>query len=119
MKYLYLVILWTLWCFIHSAMISLTVIEYLKERFGEYFKYYRLFFNLFSIITLVPLIIYSNTLKGPTIFVWEGYLISIQIILILIVAVLFISGCFKYDMLYFFGISQIKSGKFARTIARA
>ena len=111
MKYLYLIILWTLWCFIHSAMISLNVVEYLKSRFGEYYKYYRLFYNLVAVITLIPLVLYSKSLYGPALFVWEGYLIYIRIILAVTVAALFISGSFKYDMLILLGIRQIKSGK--------
>ena len=117
MKYSYLIILWTLWCFIHSAMISLTVVEYLKNRFGEYYKYCRLFYNIISVITLIPLILYGNTFKGQILFVWEGYPIFIRIILAVTVAGLFISGSFKYDMLSFFGIRQIKSGKFSSLLS--
>lgn len=111
MEYLYLIILWTLWCSIHSAMISLTVVEYLKNRFGEYYKYYRLFYNLVAVITLIPLGLYSKSLNGPVLFVWEGYLIIMQIILAVTAAALFVSGSFKYDMLTLLGIRQIKSGK--------
>ena len=111
MKYLHLIILWTLWCSIHSAMISLTVVKYLKNRFGEYYKYYRIFYNLVAVITLIPLVLYSKTLNGSVLFVWEGYLIFIRIILAVVAAALFISGSLKYDMLNLLGIRQIKSGK--------
>ena len=57
MEYLALIILWGIWCAIHSGMISLTVNDYLKNRLGSYCKFYRLFYNLVALITLIPLIL--------------------------------------------------------------
>lgn len=111
MKYLYLIILWILWCVIHSGMISLFVVKYVKNRFGRSYKYYRLFYNLAALITLIPLIYYSQSIKGPIIFIWKGHLTIIQIFLAAIAIALFTAGCLKYDMLHFIGMRQIKSGK--------
>ncbi len=111
MKYTALIILWIVWCAIHSGMISLTFKEYLKNRFGSYYKFFRLFYNLVSLITLIPLILYSQSLKGPVLFRWEGYMAFVQFFLLAIAITLFIAGGLKYDMLQFFGFRQIKSGK--------
>jgi len=59
MEYLALIILWGIWCSIHSGMISLTVTDYLKNRSGKYYRFYRLFYNLVALTTLIPLILYS------------------------------------------------------------
>ena len=119
MEYLALIILWSIWCAIHSGMISLTVNEYLKNRLGSYYKFYRLFYNLVALTTLIPLILYSLSLKGLVLFRWEGHMTIVQIALLIIVMSLFISGGLKYDMLQFLGIRQIKSGKSHSTLSKS
>jgi protein-S-isoprenylcysteine O-methyltransferase Ste14 len=100
-------------------MISLTVTDYLKKRLENYYKFYRLFFNLVAFTTFLPLLFYSKSLKGPVLFRWEGYLTIIQIALLIIVISLFISGGLKYDMLEFLGIRQIKTGKSHYTLSES
>ena len=119
MEYILLIILWIIWCIIHSSMISLTVTGYLKKRLGSYYKFYRLFFNLFALATLIPLILYSLSLRDRVLFRWEGSMIIIQIALLIIVLSLFITGALKYDMLRFLGIRQIKSGKSFSTLSES
>jgi methanethiol S-methyltransferase len=92
-------------------MISLTINDYLKNRCGRYYKFYRLFYNLTAFITLIPLILYSQSLKGSVLFQWEGYMIFVQFLLIAVAITLFVAGALKYDMLQFLGVRQIKSGK--------
>ncbi len=110
MNYLILVALLSIWCTIHSGMISLTVTDYIKNRFGRYFRFYRLFFNLLAVTTLIPIILYGKTLKEQLLFRWEGYLIILQVFLLITSVLLFISGGRKYDLLQFLGIRQIKTG---------
>jgi methanethiol S-methyltransferase len=111
MKYIALIILWIIWCSIHSGMITLTFSSYIKNRFNRYYRFYRLFFNLVALATLIPLILYSISLKGPVLFQWQGYMIVVQLFLLAIAMVLFVEGGLKYDMLQFFGIRQIISGE--------
>ncbi len=100
-------------------MISLTFNEYLKNRFGRYYKFFRLFYNLVALITLIPLILYSQSLKGHVLFRWEGYMTFVQFLLLAIAITLFIAGGLKYDMLHFFGVRQIKSGKFHSALSES
>ena len=111
MDYVVLSILWSAWCVVHSAMISLTVNDWLKTRLASWYRFYRLFFNLVALTTLIPLIIYSRSLTGPVLFRWEGYMTIVQIALFIIVTSLFISGGLRYDMLRFLGIRQISNNK--------
>ena len=117
MKYTILIILWIIWCTVHSGMISATVNEYLKVKLGMYFRFFRLFYNLVALITLLPLIIYTQRFKGVVLFRWEGYLVIVQFILIAISITLLISGVLKYDMFQFVGIRQIISGKSYSTLS--
>ena len=120
MEYFTLILLWCAWCTIHSGMISSSVVNYLKNKLGSQYKYYRLFYNLVSLTTLIPLIVYNSALKkGPVLFHWQGFLTIIQIVLLIIVLSLFISGGLKYDMLQLLGIRQIKSGKLHATLSES
>ena len=59
LKYLYSVLGWVLWCTLHSGLISITVTEYAKRQLGSGSRFYRLFYNIISLVTLLPLLYYS------------------------------------------------------------
>jgi protein-S-isoprenylcysteine O-methyltransferase Ste14 len=98
-------------------MISLTVTNYLKDRLGSNYRFYRLFYNLIALITLIPVSLYSASLTGQVLFRWDGFGLIFQSILVIAALVLFISGAMKYDMLQLFGIRQIKSGNSHSTLS--
>ncbi len=115
-KYIILILLLIIWCAVHSAMISISVTEYLKRRMGTMFCYYRLFFNFIALLTFIPIILYSSSLTKEPVFYWEGYLSICQILLLLTAAVLVFLGARSYDAFQFLGISQIREGKIHRTL---
>ena len=98
------------WCVLHSAMISLSVTEYFKKRLGPAFRFYRLFFNLIAIMTLIPVAIFAYSIKTQVIFEWNGYWRIGQVILLGTAILLFILGGRKYDVRQMLGIKQIKEG---------
>lgn len=103
----YLVVCWILWCVLHSLMISQTAVSNLKERFGGLFRYYRLLYNLVSIITLIPVLIYAHSQNGNALFAWSGVWRPVQLALVLSALVLFYAGGRHYDLGQFMGIRQI------------
>ena len=111
MEYFALIIFWITWCATHSGMISLTVKDFLKSRLGSYYRFYRLFYNLVALTTIIPLVFYSQSLKGLVLFRWEGYMTIVQGALLIIVIALVVPGCLKYDLLQLFGFKQIRYGK--------
>ena len=110
MPYLLLALLWIAWCAIHSGMISLTTTEYLKRRLGAGYRFHRLFFNIFAVVTVFPLFAYTESLQGPVVFRWQGLLAGVQVLLLALSAVLFLAGAWQYDLLQFCGIRQIPTG---------
>jgi hypothetical protein len=108
MEYVILAFLWTAWCSVHSGLISLPVTAFLKRRLGNGFRYYRLFYNGFSVITLIPIVLYGYSIQTEALFRWEGTFRVLQILLLLVSAYLFVGGARHYDALQFFGIRQIK-----------
>lgn len=111
MRYLFLVILWVVWCTLHSLLINLTVTEWLRKRFPYGFRFYRIAFNMIAVITLVPVLLYATTIKVSPIIAWEGWWRSVPILLGVIAMFFFISGARRYDFLQLIGLRQIKDEK--------
>jgi len=108
MQYFLLVIFLSCWCMLHSALISLSVTDYLKKHLGNRFRFFRLFFNLISLATLAPLVWYGFKLRSAPFFEWSGYLKPVQIILLGLGLFLFLAGARHYNGWIFFGIKQIR-----------
>jgi protein-S-isoprenylcysteine O-methyltransferase Ste14 len=108
-----LALLWIAYCVVHSALISITVTDFLKRALGDRYRFYRLFFNIFSVTTLVPLLMYSHSARWKTepLFTWDGYVRVIQYCLTALGAVLAITGARHYNMFQFVGIQQILKGR--------
>jgi methanethiol S-methyltransferase len=109
-KYLYVVLVWVLWCTLHSALISITVTEFAKKKLGGSFRFYRLFYNVVSLVTLIPLVYYSHMIREAQVFRWEGSLVIVQVFILVVSIYLFVSGGRHYSWARFLGISQVKAG---------
>jgi len=117
--YLILALLITSWCFLHSAMISLTVTHYLKQKVPDKYCYYRLFFNFIALLTLIPVIWYKYSLQTEVVFNWSGYLVVVQVVLICTGILLFFLGAKKYDFRRFLGLSQLNETQSSRGITQS
>ncbi|MCJ7499549.1 isoprenylcysteine carboxylmethyltransferase family protein [bacterium] len=111
LEYIYLALLWTIWCAIHSLLISRVVVSRLKERYGDRYRFYRVFFNLVSIVTLVPVLIYSNSLRGDPFFSWSGAWRPVQLFLAMGAIALFYTGGKHYDLWQFLGVRQVRENE--------
>jgi protein-S-isoprenylcysteine O-methyltransferase Ste14 len=116
-KYLYAVLGWVLWCTLHSALIFTTVTDFAKKKLGGGFRFYRLFYNVVSLVTLIPLVYYSHTLREAPVFRWEGPLGIVQVFLLAVSVYLFVAGGKHYRWVRFLGISQIKAGRAGSSLA--
>jgi methanethiol S-methyltransferase len=110
MEYFILGFLWILFCALHSGLISITFTNFIKQKIGDSYRFYRLFYNIFSIVTLIPVLIYNASIKQPPFFVWNGYLLPIKYTLLFVGILCFVMGARRYNFAQFAGISQIKEG---------
>jgi len=110
MKFLFLIAFWTAFSFLHSFMITPAFTDFLKKRTGTYYRYYRLFYNLFSFLTLSPVLIYSYHIQEKPFFTWQGYLLPLRYLLLLSGLWIFYAGSRHYNMRTFLGINQINEG---------
>jgi methanethiol S-methyltransferase len=116
-KHLVVVALWIIWCFVHSLMIAPVVTNRLKDKFGDHFRFYRLFFNTVALATFCPLALYSLKLKGEPVFVWDGGLVVVQYGLLSLSVLLFLAGARHYSLLSFLGLVQVREGESSRTLS--
>jgi len=115
--YLFIALLWILWCGLHSTLITKTVTDYAKNKLGYQYRFYRLIFNTISLITFIPLLYYSISYRGPLVFGWEGSLMIVKYFLLAMSIYLFIAGARHYSMSQFIGIHQIKTGQTDQTLS--
>ena len=109
MRYVFLALIWVVWCFCHSALISVRVTGYLKKRLGDRFRYYRFVYNAFSLLTLIPVVLYSDSLRSEPLFAWDGAWRAVQISMLSASVFFFIAGARQYDGLSFLGLRQLRS----------
>lgn len=107
MEYFLLAVLWALWCVLHSLLISVRVTSFLKHRFGDGYRYYRVIFNLLAVLTLVPVLLYGRTLAGEPVMSWDGAWRLVQAPALGLALWLFAAGALTYDLRQLLGIRQI------------
>lgn len=101
------IFLWLLWCFLHSLLISRTVIKTVQARLPKIMPWYRIGYNLFSLITILPVVMYTRSLPGDPVFIWDGWMILLRMVLLLMAFWLFWGGARQYDMDVFLGLRQL------------
>lgn len=106
-NHMILVLLAVVWCSLHSWLISVSFTTYLKNKLGLHYRFYRLFFNGFALVSLAVVIWYRYLIRGDIIFDWQGYLRIIQIAMIVLGVILFLLGTQKYDARRFIGLTQL------------
>jgi protein-S-isoprenylcysteine O-methyltransferase Ste14 len=103
--------MWIAYCTIHSLLIADSVKEGAEALLKDRIRYYRLFFNVLSIILLVPVVLYSMGIESQPVFRYRGLWILIQVILLTGGVILFYLGGRAYDMKEFLGLRQIGEGE--------
>jgi protein-S-isoprenylcysteine O-methyltransferase Ste14 len=102
-----LAFLWTVWCFLHSLLISRSFAAMMREIWGRRYAYYRATYSIFSLLTLIPVIYYQLSLEAKVVFAWPGYWKILQYGMYTAAFLLFYSGLRVYDIQYLLGIRQI------------
>jgi protein-S-isoprenylcysteine O-methyltransferase Ste14 len=110
-QYTLLIIVWIAWCTLHSALVGLSLTELLRKRFPHASRYYRIVYNVVSVATLAPVLLYTFSLRGTPIFSWQGPWRFVQIALTVSALVFFVAGARHYDLFQFLGLRQLKDEK--------
>jgi hypothetical protein len=100
--------LWIAWCTMHSLLISQWIVAWARNYLKDRYAYYRLLFNLFSLLTLIPILMYQFILDESILFDWPGAWKLLKMIMYLSAFVLFYGGYRVYDSQYVLGFKQIR-----------
>lgn len=111
MQYVILALLWITWCTLHSALIGLGVTSALRRRLPNAFRYYRIFYNLFAAVSLLPVLVYSYSLRGEMIVAWSSPWRIVPIGLGVLAGMFFLAGARRYDLRQFIGLRQLEDEK--------
>ena len=101
-----LLVLWTLWCLVHSLLVSRPVNRWLARIDGWLAAGWRLGYIVFSCLSLIPLLVYQFRLPQHIVFDWHGWGRLIQLGLLTYSLIMFRGGYLVYDTAYFFGWRQ-------------
>ena len=110
-QFVLLAVLWSVWCALHSLLITPAVTGRIQNRWGRYFVYYRLGYNLFSLLTLLPLWSYTKSLSGLTGALWSWPYSLVQGLIALLGVAAMVAGGRAYDLPFFLGLRQIKDSR--------
>ena len=105
--YLILAFGWSAYCAAHSLLIAPAVVDRIRKHFPDGHRFHRLYFNVFSTLTLIPLVLYTLALRTPPLWSWEGPLRGLQTLFILSGIALIVAGATHYDFREFLGLAQI------------
>ncbi|MCS5490720.1 methyltransferase family protein [Algoriphagus limi] len=72
MNYLYLILLWALFYALHSILAAGKLKRILKEKLGQAYKWYRLFYSLFSLFLFILLVLFTLKIPPQPVFYPEG-----------------------------------------------
>lgn len=111
MKYFFLCALWVLWCFLHSFFTSAKTTAWFKNFTGDKFAFYRIFYNVFSLITVLPLFYWQMKISGPVVIKLSPVLLLFKYIVLILSAVIIAGAFFTFNVLEFIGIRRIRNRK--------
>jgi len=108
MNYLIIALIWIAYCFIHSYMISIRFTAWMKQVLKGYYAFYRFFYVIVSLVTLVPVLYYTAQLASEVIITWRQPWSYIRYGLMILSILVFLKAFFiDYDSLSFVGVRQM------------
>jgi len=107
LKYLVVVLMWVGFGVIHSVLISLHFTNWAKRVMGKYFAFYRLGYNLLSIVLFIVFLSITKTLDFELVINFIPPWTILQKVLLVTSGVVIIWAFLSYDPLEFIGIRQI------------
>lgn len=114
-------LLWLIWCSFHSLLISRWWLGLCHRVFGGRIVAgcYRLFFNVISLLTLLPVVVYQFSVKQVILFAWPGWWLGLKVVLYVYALYMFNAGLQRYDLSFFLGLKQLHAFRTGRTAPAA
>lgn len=99
------------WAFLHSALASLTFKEVIKNKFGEnIFRYYRLIYNIFSGISLLPIFWLLFVIQDGKLYTIQKPWVTLNLLVQLFAILILIFGLKQTGVKKFIGLDAFQNG---------
>lgn len=109
MKLALLALGWACWGALHSLLISPGWMRLVSARLPRLCPWYRLAYNGLAVLTLLPLLLFKNSLAGEPLLAWSGPLAVVRFGLLGAALWLFWAGARVYDLKVVGGLAQLRS----------
>ncbi|VAX24107.1 hypothetical protein MNBD_NITROSPINAE03-902 [hydrothermal vent metagenome] len=96
-------IAWAIWCFFHSLLAALGVTERIKRMMGAQARWYRLGYNLFAVVSIIPPMMIEKSLSTGLAVDW-GKLETVRAVIFWGALALLVWAVSIYDLKDFAGI---------------
>lgn len=111
MQLLILALLWAGWCAMHSLLVEDGFGGRVKRLLGSFSHHYRIFYHLFSFLSLSVPLSYSQGLSPVVYYEFHGFMQFVPLVLLSYGVIMFSLGCRAHDLFSFMGLGSIKRGK--------
>lgn len=101
--------IWLLWCLVHSLLAVPRIARLWQRLLNIGPSCYRLLYNGFALLTLAPILFWSERLPGSAVLVWSGPLRVIQGLFWLAALYLGWAGARAYTLRTFLGLDCLRS----------
>ncbi|MDF9800411.1 protein-S-isoprenylcysteine O-methyltransferase Ste14 [Catalinimonas alkaloidigena] len=109
--YLILILLWIVYFALHSLLAAHQVKGFLKNKMGQSARYYRLLYNIFAIVSILPVLFYNALISTKVLIPldWKD-IVSFLGLALSIYGVIVMRLAFRqYSFKEFLGLKQLKS----------
>lgn len=96
-------IAWAVWCFFHSLLAAMGVTERIKRMMGAQARWYRLGYNLFAVVSIIPVLNLEKSLSTGLVVDW-GKLETVRVVIFWGALALLVWVIRIYDLKDFSGI---------------
>ncbi len=101
-----LILLWVGWCVLHSLLITTAVRRWCERQGGFWQGGYRLAYAGISLVTVLPVVWYGQSLPQTALFDPPLWFRLVQVLLLVIALGLFVGGARAHDLGGFLGLRQ-------------
>jgi methanethiol S-methyltransferase len=106
--HLWLFFFWVIYFFVHSLFASIKLKSYVEQLFPNRFKYYRLIYNIVSLVLLMPILWFSTHMHKQYLVPQSEFLMFFGLLMAVAGAILGKISFGHYDAKEFLGLRQIK-----------
>ncbi|MEK6476114.1 isoprenylcysteine carboxylmethyltransferase family protein [Catalinimonas sp. 4WD22] len=109
--YLILILLWMVYFALHSVLATNQVKDFLKNKMGRSARYYRLLYNIFAILSILPVLLYNALISTKVLIPadWKD-IVSFLGLALSTYGVIIVRLAFRqYSFKEFLGLKQLKN----------